>query len=486
MTVRNGVTLGATLLVTWSVALIVRLQVPAHLGPTRAGQFAFAESFAAVFFTLIGLGIDTHLMREVAVRPRHASEIVGGVFALRALLGAALLGGLTATLWLTGRPAEIVLTAAVFGVANLILANNATLVTVLLAASGSGAVATANVVAKILWATGVMIGLRHGAPLALLALALPAADLAKTMILVPATRRVLDLRFRIDVSALRRGLRASAPFLANAVALGMLGNVGLSVLGFIRQDEREVGWFSAVQNLGVLCFLLIPLIGWVIMPALARAYARSEAEGLAVLRRALGALVLAIVPLTVVVAAGSGILVRIAFGDAFAPAATGLTILSLVFVMTYVNTTLATALIVVGRGWSVTFVSASSIVVNAALVVVFVPIGRHLVGTGGECAGAAASVVATDAVVLILMLSRFPASPLDTRTTRLIVTCVILGAWVLLIDRAMAGLGPARLVVDGLLYGALVFALRMVRVSDIRRALSLLRLRSGAPVGPEA
>src|SRR4051812_28300270 len=43
---RNGLRLGSSLLLTWAVALIVKLQLPAQLGPIRQGHFAFAESFA--------------------------------------------------------------------------------------------------------------------------------------------------------------------------------------------------------------------------------------------------------------------------------------------------------------------------------------------------------------------------------------------------------------------------------------------------------
>ena len=74
---RNGAKLAGSLMVTWSVAMIVKLQVPAHLGPIRQGQFGFAESFAGMFFTTIGLGIDTYVMKEVSVRPKHASEFTG-------------------------------------------------------------------------------------------------------------------------------------------------------------------------------------------------------------------------------------------------------------------------------------------------------------------------------------------------------------------------------------------------------------------------
>ena len=473
-------TLGASFLVTWTVALIVRLQVPAHLGPVRQGYFSAAESFAGVCFVLIGLGVDTHLMREASVRPSYASRIVGGIFALRGVLAAALLVAMTAILHGTGRPAEVVFTAAVFGIANLALANNPTLVTTLQASSVAGPVAAANVAARVAWAAGVLIALHYDAPLALLALALPAAELLKTAMLIPIARGRLDLRFRIDVPAVRHALRASSPFFANALALGLLSNVGVSILAFIRTDEREVGWFGAVQTLATLCALLMPLIGWVIMPTLSRAYARSTAEGVRTLRWMLEALVLLTAPLTVLVSAGSDVIIAVALGDAFAPAAVGLSTLALVFVLTYVDMGLATALAIVGKGWSVTLVSAGSVLVNAALMLLFVPLGRHVIGTGGECAGAAASVLATEGLVLLAMLSRFEQSPLDGRLIRVLLKSAATAIVVLLADRALRPLGPSRLVVDAALYGGMSLALRTVRLAELRAALRTLRVPPSA------
>jgi len=456
--------------------MIVRLQVPAHLGPVRQGYFSAAESFAGVCFILIGLGVDTHLMREASVRPAYASRIVGGILALRGLLGAGLLIAMTAVLHGTGRPAEVVLTAAVFGIANLLLANNQTLVTALQANSVAGPVAAANVAARIAWAAGVLIALRYDAPLALLALALPAAELFKTAMLAPIARARLQLRFRIDVPAVREALRASSPFFANALAIGLLSNVGMSILAFIRTDEREVGWFGAAQNLATLCAVLMPLMGWVIMPTLSRAYARSAADGVGALRRILAALIILTVPLSVLVSAGSDVIVAVALGDAFAPAAAGLSILSLVLVLTYVDMGLAAALSIVGRGWSVTLVSIGSILVNAALMLLFVPLGRAVIGPGGECAGAAASVLATEVLVLLAMLSRFERSPLDGHLIRVLVKSCVTAAVVLLVDRAISPLGPSRLVLDAGLYAATSLVLRTVRLAELRGALRMLRV----------
>src|SRR5579859_6426720 len=140
LAVRNTLKLGGSLLITWSVALLVKLQVPRHLGPVGQGHFGFADSFAAMFFTAIGLGVDTYVMKEVSVRPKHASDFVGGVFALRTLMAIVLFVAMVVTLWVTGRSREIQLAVVVFGLYQLLFAFNSTLSTVLQAVSRVGPV----------------------------------------------------------------------------------------------------------------------------------------------------------------------------------------------------------------------------------------------------------------------------------------------------------------------------------------------------------
>jgi O-antigen/teichoic acid export membrane protein len=283
------------------------------------------------------------------------------------------------------------------------------------------------------------------------------------------------LQLRIDREAVRVALVESIPFFVNSLALGILGSLGMSVLEFVRRDEREVGWFAADQNLAYLCALLTPLLGWVVMPLLSRAYARSEKEGLAVLRRVVEGLVVLIVPITVLISAGSDVLVRLAFGAKFVPASIGLSILSLVFVMTYINTMLAMALIIMRRGWSVTVLSISAVFITAGLMLVFVPLGRRIWTEGGECAGAALSVITSEACVLLAMLTRFKEFPLDARDLRVLGKSVGLGLVILAIDRTLRGLGPARLAIDAVLYAGLALAIGVVHIPEVVAAIRLLR-----------
>jgi O-antigen/teichoic acid export membrane protein len=295
---------------------------------------------------------------------------------------------------------------------------------------------------------------------------------------MPATR-AMGLRFGIHVSAVKHAVVESVPYFVNGLALGILSSLVMSVLEFVRHDEREVGWFAGVQNLGALCMLLSPLLFWVVVPLLARAHARSEEEGMGVFRRCLEGLVVAIAPFTVLISAGSDFLIRIAFGDKYAPAATGLSILSLVFIMTYMNMMFANSLTILKKGWSVTAISISSIFVTSALMLVFVPLGRRLLPEGGECAGAATSVICSEACVLVAMITRYRRFPLDARNLRVFAKIAVLAVATLFLNHHLRFLGGARLLVDAAFYVGLAFAMGVVHARDMAHVIRLLRHREG-------
>jgi O-antigen/teichoic acid export membrane protein len=486
LAVRNGIKLGGSLLATWSVALVVKFQIPIHLGPTRVGYFGFAESFAGMFLGFASLGIDTYVIKEVSVRPGHASDFVGGAFALRTLLFVILLGAMTVTLKLTGRTGEILPTVGVFAATQFLQSLNATLAAILQATSKVGRLALSNVGGKMVWGVGLLVGLHFGVPLYLLALPMFLAEVLRLLILVPTARSAMGLRYRIDLGQLRPVLVASMPYFISGVAVSFGGNLSMSALEFIRKDEREVGWYAASQNLGSLAMLLCPLLVWVVMPMLSRAWARSPDEAMKIIRRSTEALIVIIAPVTTLISCGSDIFVRLAFGEKFAPAATGLSILSLVFVMFYLNIMLANALVISGQAWQNTLISVGSIFTLTLLMLVCVPVGRRLVGVGGECAGAAAAVIINELGVVVAMLSRFELPPLDRRNFVVIAKSLVIAVCVLTCDRFIRSLGPARLVADLGLYLVLALVLRVVQMSDVRQMIHVVKARrsqSGAP-GP--
>src|SRR5260370_42553 len=185
---RNGLKMGGSLLITWSVALIVKLRVPAYLGPVRQGDFGFADSFAAMFFAVLGLGIETHLIKEAAVRPKYASDIVGGVLILRILVSLVIFPAMAVVLWATGRSGGVLTAVMVFGAGYHLMAVNATLGAVLQANSRVGPAVVANIVTKVLWGAGLLLGLRLNASLPFLALPVVVGEALRMAILVAAAK----------------------------------------------------------------------------------------------------------------------------------------------------------------------------------------------------------------------------------------------------------------------------------------------------------
>jgi O-antigen/teichoic acid export membrane protein len=474
---RNALKLGGSLLITYSVALIVKLQMPALLGPIRQGHYSFAESFATMFFSAIGLGIDRYIMKEVPVRPAHASDFMGGVFALQSVLSLLLLAAMSITLWVTGRSQEIQLTAAVFGATQFLMCINQNLATILQATTNVGRLAIANVAAKIVWGAGVLVGLHFHVPLFALALPMLAAEVLRSLFLVPAARISADLRYRILTRKTWAAIVSSLPFFISAIAGGLSSNLAMSALGFIRHDEREVGWYAASQNLGSLAMVMYPVVSWVVMPMLSRAHARSSGEMMMLVRRTIEALIIIIAPATTLISAGSDIFISFAFGPKYAPATTGLSILSLVFLLYYVSIVLASGLVMLGRSWSVTVICSVAIVIMGASMLVFVPLGRKMFGVGGECAGAAMAVIANEIFVVIAMLTRFTELPFDRRNVTVLIRCVAICAVVLVTNHFLLRLGVVRLAIDMGLYAVLAVALGVLRTSDVRRVLDVLRAR---------
>src|SRR4029079_19237136 len=122
---------------------------------------------------------------------------------------------------------------------------------------------------------------------------------------------------------------------------------------------HEVGWYSAANNFASLSMLLAPLVSWILMPLFARAAHRSQDEFFAMLRRAMEGLVVAATPVTLLMALGADLWVKVAFGRSFEPAAISLRLLAPVFIATYMAMLLSSALIITNKAWRLTLISLS-------------------------------------------------------------------------------------------------------------------------------
>lgn len=477
--VRNAIKLGMSLIATWTLALIVRFQLPRHLGPVSFGHFNFADSFAASFFVFAGFGIETYIQKEVSARPRHASDFFGGVVLTRLALSLLLTVAMIAVLAATGRSAELRWVGLVFALTQAVTALNATLSAMLQASTKVGALAIVNVASKLVWGLGLTGCIALNMPLVALAVPALISELIRTVVLWRTARKELSLEWHVRFDEVVTVLRKSFPYYVNGVAITLGAKLDVSVLEF-QASGPEVGWYSAASNLAGLAMLLSPLFGWVLMPLLSRARARSEEDFFLILRRALEGFLVVAVPVTLLIALGADLWVRIAFGANFEPAAVSLRLLAPMFIATYLAMILAICLILSNRSWRLTTISLIGVSAQPLLSLLLVPITRRF-GEGYAGAGAASALIGQELLVSALMLVTIGQRAVDRRAAAAIGKSLLIAAAVVALDRWMLRLGYVRLVLDMLAYAALAFATRTLRPTDILAFVKIVRTRSPEP-----
>ena len=470
---RNGLKLAGSLLATWTVALAVRFQLPRHLGPVEFGNFNFCDSFSAAFFVFLGLGIETYIQKEIPIRPRHASDFFGGVLVVRAALSVLVLAVMATVLAVTGRPSELQATVVVFGLTQAVMGFNLSLAAMLQAATHVGPLAAMNVVSKLLWGFGVVIGIWLDAPLPLLALPNLLAESLKAAVLYPTVRKVVGLQLKVAFGPVKTVLIASLPFYVNVIAVNLGARLDVSMLEFLAPGE-EVGWYSAANNFAGLAMLFSPVVSWVLMPLFARSKHRSEETFYEILRRSIEGLLVLAIPVTLLIGIGADFWVRLAFGRSFGPAALSLRFLAPLFVGTYLAILLALALVVLERSWRLTIVSLFALGLLPLLILVLVPLAKPY-GQGAAGAGAAIGVTSMELITATLFLWTVGRRALDRRNVLAVVKSVAVALAVVALHRALAFMGPVRLILDMLAYAVLALAIRVVRLREVITVIKIVR-----------
>jgi O-antigen/teichoic acid export membrane protein len=473
----SALKLGLSLVCTWGIAILMRFWLPRHLGPERFGALSFADAFAATFFVVLGLGLDPYVRKEVTVRPDHASDFYGGISALRLVLSLAVVGTMILVLRATGRPVAVQRIVFLFAAAQLFVTNNATLSALLHAKGHVGGMSVLAVATKILWAAGAMLAIVLHAGLWALALAFLASEAIESVVLFALAGRHLRLRASIDAKATKAVIILCLPHFVNLFATTAYGKLDVTLLA-ITATNQEVGYYAAASAIASGALLLTPLIGWVMMPSLARAAARSHEELYGRVRRAAELVLGVAVPAALFVALGSDLAVKILFGAAFEPAGHALRILAFTFVITYAAMVLAITLIMLDRAWTLAVVSLAGLGVNLLLNLVLVPRTFARFGAGGGGVGAALALLGTEIFVTSLMLTRVGRGVVDRRNATVLVKSLAACGAVLLVDRVALPLGWWRLGVDAVVYLGVALATGALHIEEIAGVVkSALRAR---------
>lgn len=454
LAVRNAVTLGFSLVLTWSVALLVRIYLPYRVGPEVFGIYDFAESFAIGATAILNFGIDTYIQKEVAIRPAHASEFFGSVNALRFLLSPLLIALCYLILLLLGRPPEAREVALLYCVAQIVVISSNNAAALIQASSKVGGLAAINVAVKILWGGAAFAILIAGKGILAVTAILLATELIRGSALFYLAKKHVGVVLRFDTKILPAVLMACLPLALTQFGASVYGSISRVVLMKMAGDT-EVGWYGAASNLAKLALFLSPLINAALLPPLSRAAARSEKDLLTMLSQSIEVVFMIALPIGLVMGLGADLWAPKIFGASFAPSALSIRSMAALFILTYISMLFATGLYEYGRTWWIAGATLIGITANPLLgYLLLPPFARHF-GPGGAAFGIGISVVLTELIIIAFYAVRFPKFPVNRASALRMLKALLAALLIILLHTQIAFLGIAAMGVELALYCAL-------------------------------
>jgi O-antigen/teichoic acid export membrane protein len=289
------------------------------LGAAQYGNLEFTLA-VMVFFTLpVDLGLGVFGAREVAKDRRSASLLLINITLLRALLALVSLAVLLLFVWGIRVPAEVKQLLLLYGCSLLG-------VPLLLQWFFQGHdrmlwVAFASLVRYGIFATLVFSFVRRDTPLVAIGLVECAAVAAVAIFCVVMAASRFDLR--LPKQGLR--LRDTLGYLREAVPIGLteltwafLWYIATVLLGLMIADD-SLGWFGASHRALMALHTFVWLYFFNLLPSIARGVHGPRTDLQQLLARSLRFTVWTGVLAALTVAMLSGVLLRVAYGPAFAP-----------------------------------------------------------------------------------------------------------------------------------------------------------------------
>jgi Polysaccharide biosynthesis C-terminal domain len=140
----------------------------------------------------------------------------------------------------------------------------------------------------------------------------------------------------------------------------------------------------------------------------------------------------------------------------------------------------ASLLIRLERAWLLTAISVAGMVISPVLSIVLVPRFAERFGAGGAGMGAAWALTLTECIIAGVMTWQLRSRAFDRRSLMLIGKTLALGVAVALMDLALRGLGPWRLIIDVVVYAGVGLLIGAIDLVVLRRLVSSVRSRQAA------
>jgi O-antigen/teichoic acid export membrane protein len=461
------------------VNFLFNIYVVRRLGDDRFGQYSIVLGFVGLFQILAELGVTQYVMREIARDKSKARALVGNLIAVRIVLAALGMAGITVTAKVAGYSPELLFGIFLYTTGFFLSAIDAPLRTVISASERLDYVTAVRFLGNV---SNVLLGLLFlygglGYVWLIVASILSILPQIAVEIWVILRYRLMDFSLSMNPRLWPGLVRWGLPFGIISLALTVAFSIDTVMLSMFVPDE-EVGWYNVAYNLVRALMIFFSGFSVAIVPSLSRAYIQDEATVERWYHRSVKFILLISTPIAVGGMLLASPLIRFLYTPEYEPSALALKILIWDVPLLMYTGFCGNMTTVIGEERAAARVYTLNAVANVILNAVLIP--RY-----GMLAASMVTVV-TDLIGALqfhLLLSRRLKLPdMKTVLARIGAAALLMGLVVSLLNGwfVFLSIGTGALV-----YGALVWAVRLVDERDWNAILRLVGRDRGSQAANE-
>jgi O-antigen/teichoic acid export membrane protein len=344
-----------------------------YVGTEGVGKISTATALTALVVFMVGPGLTTLLVRDVAANRRDAPAYIGNTFFVRLVLGVPFIVLTMAVGCLAGYPRDTLYIVFIYTIVYFFDALGQLLSSVFQAFEVMEYDALTQVIRDLINVILSLTFIFLRLPLLLIVLASAIAQVCKFGIMIGIIyRKVVPIRPTFSLEASKALLIKSLPFSALVILLAVRFQIATFVLS-LYDSVNIVGIYSSATTLLLMLLMLASAFSSAVLPAFSRMYKNDRANLARVYQLSYKYLMLTGFPIGAAAMLFGGKIIVLLYGAAFKDAGVPMAILavSLLTMMSYSNGPLLNA---IGKQRFFAWTQALFILAQAIFCLIFIPL----------------------------------------------------------------------------------------------------------------
>ncbi len=409
---------------TWALTIIYTIYVPRRVGDYGWGELAIAGAWTAVGATMVGLGMGTLMIRDMARDRSQAADLIGVALVTRLLLSVPCLLVIAGLAWPYPLHTQIVIYVLSIGMVLQLLTGPFQ--------AGFQAVeqmqytSFSDIISKAI-VSFISVGLvLLGRGVILISFVSALASLVVLFLNAYWWRRVGGrVHLHFDFKLVRYLVVGGLPFWATGIFLTIYMYVDSIMLSYMT-NPKVVGWYGVPTKLFSTLLFIPVILSTALFPAMARSFKKAPREMVKMARRSFNLLTCFSLPVAVGGMLLAKPLILLLYGEQFIPSIPIMVVLAATLVPTYLNILVNQFLVAADRQIAWTKVMAVVCVLNPLINLLLIAFYQRTHGNGAF--GAALALLTTEALMTIIGVALLPRGILGwSNVVSMIKSCAAAG-----------------------------------------------------------